>query len=76
MKTNPFCTPYFKTHLTTHIANMIKKNEIRIVKNVVGKIPILAVKNLKKSDEPSKTDLMLSSPKSTEPKFLSRFFCS
>lgn len=52
---------------------MTTKKAIRIVKNVVGKIPILAVKNLKKSDEPSNTDLILSKPKSNEPKFLSRF---
>lgn len=49
-------TPYFTTHLTIQIANMIVKNAISMVINIGGKMPILAVINLKKSDEPSKIE--------------------
>ena len=49
-------TPYFTTHLTKQIANMIVKNAISMVINIGGKMPILAVINLKKSDEPSKIE--------------------
>ena len=49
-------TPYFTTHLTKQIVNMIVKNAISMVINIGGKMPILAVINLKKSDEPSKIE--------------------
>ena len=64
-------TPYFTTHLTKQIANMIVKNAISMVINIGGKMPILAVINLKKSDVLSNIDDMSERSKLNEPNFSS-----